>query len=104
MIHRILDGTVPRLSEAEFSFDLDADGTAEDILMLEQAVGFYAWTKIKDAGIGAIYLANSNTPIEVLDDDGDVQARIKRSGVALGVKIRRAFYQIPFLYWALVVG
>jgi hypothetical protein len=138
-----LDGTAPQLSEAKFTFDLDADGVTEDILMLTQGSGFLCldknedgiindgrelfgpgtgngflellkydqdqnlwidenddvfdelafWendgtgnmrlTKIKDAGIGAIYLANSNTSMDVLDKDNNVQARIKKSGVAL---------------------
>lgn|GEM_PF-5301984 len=132
-----LNGTLPRLSEVKFSFDLDADGTNEDTLMLEGGSGFICldknkdgiindgrelfgpatgngflellqydqdqnlwidendevfdelafWendgkgnmrlTKIKDAGIGAIYLANSNTPMDILDDEGNVQAESK---------------------------
>ncbi|MCG8636371.1 MAG: hypothetical protein MI863_21240 [Desulfobacterales bacterium] len=40
-------------------------------------------TKIKDAGIGAIYLASANTPIDMLDEENNVQARIKKSGIAL---------------------
>ncbi|WDP88528.1 MAG: hypothetical protein HUN04_01735 [Desulfobacter sp.] len=138
-----LDGTLPRLSEAKFRFDLDADGSSENISMLSQGSGFLCldknqdgiindgselfgpgtgngflellrfdqdenfwidendeifdelsfWendgtgkmqlTKIKDAGIGAIYLASANTPIDMLDEAGNVQARIKKSGIAL---------------------
>ena len=40
-------------------------------------------TKIKDGGIGAIYLGSANTPIDVVDEENNVQGRIKKSGIAL---------------------
>lgn len=40
-------------------------------------------TKIKDAGIGAIYLASVETPFDLKNKDNELQARIKKSSVAL---------------------
>ncbi|MCP3875807.1 MAG: hypothetical protein GY699_21970 [Desulfobacteraceae bacterium] len=40
-------------------------------------------TKIKDAGVGAIYLMNAPTPFDLRDEDNHLQARIKKSGIAL---------------------
>ncbi len=40
-------------------------------------------TKIKDAGIGAIYLVSSQTPFELRDENNHLQARVKKSGIAL---------------------
>ncbi len=138
-----LNGTIPRLSEAKFSLDLDLDGEAEELTGLMPGSGFLCldknndgiindgselfgpstgdgfyeliqydkdqnlwidendeifdelafWendgqggmqlTKIKDAGIGAIYLSSSSTPFDLMDDDNQLQARITDSGIAL---------------------
>ena len=40
-------------------------------------------TRIKEAGIGAIYLVNVDTPFDLRDENNDLDARIKRSGIAL---------------------
>lgn len=40
-------------------------------------------TKIKDAGIGAIYLVDTETPFDIRDENNHLQARIKSSGIAL---------------------
>ncbi|MCG8564280.1 MAG: hypothetical protein MI747_04270 [Desulfobacterales bacterium] len=40
-------------------------------------------TRLKDAGIGAISLAAVDTPFDLRDNQGNIQARIKRSSVAL---------------------
>lgn len=40
-------------------------------------------TKIKDAGLGAIYLASTETPFDLRGQSNDLQARVKRSGIAL---------------------
>ena len=40
-------------------------------------------TKIKDAGIGAIYLANMQTPFDLRNEENQLQAKIKKSGIAL---------------------
>lgn len=40
-------------------------------------------TKIKDAGIGAIYLVNAQTPFDLRNEDNLLQARIKKSSIAL---------------------
>lgn len=40
-------------------------------------------TKIKDAGLGAIYLESINTPFDLRNENNELQARIKRSGIAL---------------------
>ena len=40
-------------------------------------------TKIKDAGIGAIYLAEMNTPFDLRDENNGLQAKIKSTGIAL---------------------
>ncbi|MCP4118437.1 MAG: hypothetical protein GY737_24180 [Desulfobacteraceae bacterium] len=138
-----LNGTLPRLSEAGFSLDLDLDGETEELRALMPGSGFLCldknhdgiindgselfgpstgngfqelirydedqnlwidendeifdelafWenngqgearlTKIKDAGIGAIYLASSDTPFDLVDEENQLQARIKQSGIAL---------------------
>lgn len=138
-----LDTSIPRLSQAQFSFDLDMDGEREDLAMLKPGSGLLSldrnndgiindgselfgpstgsgfselaeydddndfwidedddifddltlWesdekgdmhlTKLKDAGIGAIYLKNEDTPFDIRDQDNHLQARIKKSGIAL---------------------
>jgi len=138
-----LDGTMPQLSEAKISFDLDMDGEAEDIYSLMPGTGFLSYdknkdgiindgselfgpttgdgfmelsqydldhnswidendeifdeltiwenneagemqlTKIKDAGIGAIYLVTEQTPFDLRNDDNELQARIQKTGIAL---------------------
>ena len=40
-------------------------------------------TRLKDAGIGAIYLASVSSPFDLKDEDNRLQARLKRSGIAL---------------------
>ncbi len=40
-------------------------------------------TKIKEAGIGAIYLMNTPTQFDLRDEDNQLQARIKKSSIAL---------------------
>ncbi|MCP3941738.1 MAG: hypothetical protein GY710_09695 [Desulfobacteraceae bacterium] len=40
-------------------------------------------TRIKDAGIGAIYLQGVDTAFDLKDDDNELQARIKKSSIAL---------------------
>jgi hypothetical protein len=40
-------------------------------------------TKIKDAGIGAIYLGSAETPFSIKDENNHLQARINRSGLAI---------------------
>ena len=138
-----LDSDIPRLAEAEFSFDLDMDGVEEDLPMLAPGSGFLVldknndgiindgselfgpstghgflelseydddqnfwidegdeifddltiWesdeegemhlTRLKDAGVGAIYLASADTPFDLRDEDNQLQARVKRSGIIL---------------------
>jgi hypothetical protein len=138
-----LDTTVPRLSEAHVSFDLDMDGENEDMQMLMPGSGLLSFdknkdgiindgselfgpttgngfaelseydldnnmwidendaifdeltlwendgsgqmqlTKIKEAGIGAIYLASAPTPFNLTDDNNNLVAKIKKSGIAL---------------------
>ncbi len=39
--------------------------------------------KISDAGIGAIYLASAETPFDLRKENNDLQARVKKSGIAL---------------------
>ncbi len=138
-----LDASLPQLAGTSFSFDMNMDGTEEDLLSLKPGSGFLAldknedgiindgselfgpstgrgfeelslydedqnmwidenddifdeltiWenddqgqmhlTKIKDAGIGAIYLAGAKTPFDLRDENNHLQARIERSGVVL---------------------
>lgn len=138
-----LDGTMPQLSGALISFDLDMDGEAEDIYSLMPGTGFLSYdknkdgiindgselfgpttgdgfkelsqydldhnswidendaifdeltiwesneagemqlTKLKDAGIGAIYLVTAQTPFDLRNNDNELQARIQRTGIAL---------------------
>ncbi len=40
-------------------------------------------TRIKDAGIGAIYLESETTPFDFRDENNELQARLKRSSIAL---------------------
>ncbi len=40
-------------------------------------------TRIKDAGIGAIYLANVETPFDLRDENNLLQGRVTKSGIAL---------------------
>ncbi len=40
-------------------------------------------TRIRDAGIGAIYLETVDTPFDLRDDTGRTRARVKRSSMAL---------------------
>lgn len=137
------DSTTPRFSEASISFDLDMDGTNEDIPTLLKGSGFLSFdknqdgiindgselfgpstgngfaelseydldhnfwidendeifdqltiwenddvgemqlTRIQDAGIGAIYLASAPTPFDMKNDENNLMAKIKRTGVAL---------------------
>ncbi len=139
-----LDGNEPpRLSDAKISFDLDADGTNEEIFAPSKGTGFLSFdknedgiindgtelfgpstgdgfgelsqydldhnfwidendevfdkltiwendemgemqlTRIKDAGIGAIYLKSEETPFDFRDENNELQARLKRSSIAL---------------------
>jgi len=135
--------TTPVFSEASISFDLDMDGTNEDIPTLLKGSGFLSFdknqdgiinngselfgpstgngfaelseydldhnswidendaifddltiwendndgemhlTKIKDAGIGAIYLASAPTLFDMKNDENLLIAKIKNSGIAL---------------------
>lgn len=137
------DGSIPKLSGASMSFDLNADGIQEDMLVPLTGTGFLSldknkdgiindgselfgpsssdgfgelaeydldhnlwldendaifdeltlWesdengqmqlTRIKDAGIGAIYLVGIETPFDLKDGTNQLQARIKKSSVAL---------------------
>ncbi len=138
-----LDSTVPQLAQTRFSFDLDGDGTDEDLPNLMPGSGLLCFdknhdgiindgselfgpttgngfdelsqydldhnlwidendaifdelsiwendeqgemslTKIKEAGIGAIYLANVQTPFDFRDENNILEARVKNSGIAL---------------------
>ncbi|MFH2090779.1 MAG: hypothetical protein ABIJ31_00255 [Pseudomonadota bacterium] len=40
-------------------------------------------TRIKEAGIGAIYLVNMATPFDIRDENNTLEARIKKTGIAL---------------------
>ncbi len=133
----------PRLSGAKISFDMDADGTSEEIFAPSKGTGFLSFdknkdgiindgtelfgpstgygfdelsqydldhnfwidendeifdqltiwendeqgemqlTRIKDAGIGAIYLESETTPFDFRDENNELQARLKRSSIAL---------------------
>lgn len=137
------DVTAPKLSGAEFSFDLDMDGEAEQIRQPFKGSGFLSldrngdgiindgselfgpssgdgfselaaydldgnnwidenddifdeltfWEsdgaggmqlkRIKDAGIGAIYLAAVDTPFGVTDENNRLMAQVKKSSIAL---------------------
>ena len=138
-----LNTTMPQLAQTQFLFDLDMDGTKEDLPFLSPGTGLLSldknydgmindgselfgpstgngfgelsqydldhnlwidenddifdeltsWendeqgqmqlTKIKDAGIGAIYLASIETPFDFKGENNFLDARIKKSGIAL---------------------
>lgn len=138
-----LSTTTPQVSDTKIDFDLNGDGSPEQIPILKQGSGFLCldkngdgiindgtelfgpatgdgfeelseydsdqnwwidendpifdeltlWegddegqmhlTRIKDAGIGAIYLADVASQFDLEDDTGDPAARIKKSGIAL---------------------
>ncbi len=40
-------------------------------------------TRLKDSGVGAIYLVNVETPFSITDNENQVLSQIKRSGIAL---------------------
>lgn len=46
-----LNGEVPELSETKFSFDLDNDGTCDQVSMLKEGNGYLAWDKNEDGEI-----------------------------------------------------
>lgn len=69
--------------DENFWIDENDDIFAELSFWENDGTGQMQLTKIKDAGIGAIYLASASTPIDVLDEESNVQARIKKSGIAL---------------------
>ena len=135
--------TVPQFSGVGFSFDLDMDGSSEDISAPAFGTGFLSldknrdglindggelfgpstgdgfgelaaydldknsWidendavfdeltlygldesgemhlTRIKDAGMGAIYLAGVNTPFDLKNGENELLARIKKTSIAL---------------------
>lgn len=137
------DGDVASLSDEKFLFDLDADGTEEEISMLSSGNGFLAydsnndgiindgselfgvksgdgfsdlaafdsdnngwidenddifdklkiWTKtaegedklfsLKDKGVGAIYLGNSNTDYNIRGGYGQLNGAIRKTGIFL---------------------
>ncbi|MFH2058165.1 MAG: hypothetical protein ABIJ59_04620 [Pseudomonadota bacterium] len=138
-----LNTTMPQLAQTRFLFDLDMDGTKEDLPFLSPGTGLLSldkdhdgiindgselfgpstgdgfgelsqydldhnlwidenddifdeltiWendeqgqmqlTKIKEAGIGAIYLAGIETPFDLRDENNFLDARIKKSSIAL---------------------
>ncbi|WP_300458056.1 hypothetical protein [Desulfobacula sp.] len=60
------------------------DAIFDDLTIWENTEqGDMQLTKIKDAGIGAIYLASAQTPFDLKNEDNQLQARIKKSGLAL---------------------
>lgn len=137
------EGDVADLSDMTFMFDLDADGTEEEISMLSSGNGFLAydanedgiindgtelfgvksgdgfadlafydsdnngwidendeifnklkiWTKtedgndqllsLKEKGVGAIYLGNSNTDYTLRNSTGDINGAIRKVGIFL---------------------
>lgn len=137
------EGDVADLSDMTFMFDLDADGTEEEISMLSSGNGFLVydanedeiindgtelfgvksgdgfadlafydsdnngwidendeifdklkiWTKtedgndqllsLKEKGVGAIYLGNSNTDYTLRNSTGDINGAIRKAGIFL---------------------
>ncbi|MCP4022797.1 MAG: hypothetical protein GY729_13215 [Desulfobacteraceae bacterium] len=73
------------------SFDLDHnqwidenDSIFDDLSIWESDEnGEFHLTRIKDAGIGAIYLANVETPFDIRDENNLLEGRISKSGIAL---------------------
>jgi len=60
------------------------DAIFDDLTLWESTdQGQMQLTRIKDAGIGAIYLASTQTRFDLRDEDNQLQARIKKSGIAL---------------------
>jgi hypothetical protein len=71
--------------DLDHNFWIDENDSIFDELTLweNNEQGEMQLTKIKDAGIGAIYLANAQTPFDLKDEDNQLQARIKKTGIAL---------------------
>ncbi len=138
-----LDSTLPQISATRIDFDLDVDGTLDEIAVPQPGTAFLSldrnkdgeindgselfgpatgdgfkelsmydedrnmwidendsifdeltlWegddtgqmqlTRIKDAGIGAIYLAGVPSQFDLKDEDNNLRARIKKSSIAL---------------------
>ncbi|THB76550.1 MAG: hypothetical protein D3926_17245 [Desulfobacteraceae bacterium] len=72
--------------DTDSNFWIDENDEIFDELTIweNSTMGEMKLTRLKDAGIGAIYLASADTPHEFRDEENQSLARLKRSGIALG--------------------
>ena len=104
------NGTAAELSDLRFSFDIDADGTADQIATLGGGSGYLAldrdgngwidendavfsrlatWsggsngtlTSLKDSGVGAIYRGNVATPFDLKDSGNALLGSVRTTGI-----------------------